>query len=84
MSDLVGTQIVGFLPHMLSMIFNGFPKSFRIPEKTRKSESSTGGRSTRDDNSADSSPHRSVSAAEDTDSEDEDSGIKPRGMSLAA
>ena len=47
----------------------------------RKSESSTGGRSTRDDNSADSSPHRSVSAAEETDSEDEDSGIKPRGMS---
>ena len=50
-----------------------------IPDKTRKSESSTCGGSTRDDNSADSSPHRSVSGAEETDSEDEESTIKPRG-----
>ena len=52
----------------------------RIPDKATKSEDSMGS-GPRDDDSADSSPHRSVSAAEEeTDSElEEESSIKPRG-----
>ena len=55
----------------------------RIPDKATKSEDSMGS-GPRDDDSADSSPHRSVSAAEEeTDSElEEESSIKPRGTLL--
>ena len=50
-----------------------------IPDKATKSEESLD-QGSREDNSTDSSPHRSVSAGEETDSElEEESSIKPRG-----